>query len=569
MQRGSGLDTVKQWSINELTFVASKRPAWNVFPLCATFRNGSTQVAIDGYWDGGQTWRVRFTLPHPGAWEWTTTSPDPGLDGETGSLLCEPPSEVDIERNPNYRGHLRISDSGRYFTYADGTPFLYLGDTCWEMNETRCGLGDNEDGPFYVWMNDRKRKGFTVVNHWIYASGHPRPDQEIPSSNEGGGPFAVEDGAYVFDEIEAPYYQHTDQRWRALWTSGFVMAGPPTWFAKPRHCMTLEQAQSFSRYVMARYGAFNLVWALSGEYSFGAHFGHVPWDQTETWNALGSSVAAHNPYHHPISIHPGPANFHASSSVEFHHSGWLDHNWLQTGQYPEGLHRVAVWARADHERAPTRPVLHAEGYYESFPDPPGRIAANSYQARFQPWVAFLNGACGAVYGACSIWCFHEPSDPRSYYYRDGSDWRTVLDLDGARQMKHIADFLNALEWWELVPQRERIMVNGSPAPIPTDEDISPPHCAAIEGKVYVIYVPEGNAANTLTLSQLPGGSIIAQWYDPRTGAYRSINAGKPVEPDGENRYTLPPRPSPSDGDWVCLIELVKFNDQLATQEVEQ
>ena len=94
-------------------------------------------------------------------------------------------------------------------------------------------------------MRDRKRKGFTVINQWIYASGHPKPDQEIVSENEGGTAFDVEDGLYAFDRIQPAYYQAVDARWKALWSNGFVMAGPPTWFAKPDRCMTLEQAQRF------------------------------------------------------------------------------------------------------------------------------------------------------------------------------------------------------------------------------------------------------------------------------------------------------------------------------------
>jgi hypothetical protein len=53
------------------------------------------------------------------------------------------------------------------------------------MNEERCGIGENQDGPFYVWMRDRKSKGITVMNHWIFKSEHPAVDGRIyPSSNE-------------------------------------------------------------------------------------------------------------------------------------------------------------------------------------------------------------------------------------------------------------------------------------------------------------------------------------------------------------------------------------------------
>lgn len=31
------------------------------------------------------------------------------------------------------KGNLRVNSSGRYLEYTDGTPFLYIGDTAWEL----------------------------------------------------------------------------------------------------------------------------------------------------------------------------------------------------------------------------------------------------------------------------------------------------------------------------------------------------------------------------------------------------------------------------------------------------
>ena len=309
--------------------------------------------------------------------------------------------------------------------------------------------------------------------------------------------------------------------------------------------MNLKQAQNVSRYIMARYGVYNLVWTLSGEYSFGAQKDNAPWDEVPTWNALGNFVASYNPFNHPMSIHPGPATFHASSSIDFHNENWLDHNWLQTGQYPRGQHRVAVWARADYDRNPTRPVLHAEGYYE------GDGAANSFHIRYQPWSAFLNGACGDVYGAHAIWTFNDPDDPRTIRWGKGNTaaWRDGLNLPGSGHLKHVADFFAAIEWWKLVPCREWLRVNGDPPPMPTEDDISLPHCAAEEGKVYVIYIPRGNSDKIISVTHLAGQSYRARWYNPRNGSYLSIGDGKLVNKD---EWAIPP--IPDDEDWVLILD---------------
>ena len=55
------------------------------------------------------------------------------------------------------RGALRVNSSGSYLEYGDGTSFLYLGDTAWELISR---LTD-EETEYY--MADRRVKGVTVI----------------------------------------------------------------------------------------------------------------------------------------------------------------------------------------------------------------------------------------------------------------------------------------------------------------------------------------------------------------------------------------------------------------------
>ena len=52
---------------------------------------------------------------------------------------------------------LQISKNGRYFTYPDGTPFVWLADTAWTMPQRM-----KWDDVTYF-MEERKRQGFTVL----------------------------------------------------------------------------------------------------------------------------------------------------------------------------------------------------------------------------------------------------------------------------------------------------------------------------------------------------------------------------------------------------------------------
>ena len=60
---------------------------------------------------------------------------------------------------------LQISKNGRYFTYPDGTPFVWLADTAWTMPQRM-----KWDDVTYF-MEERKRQGFTVLQIVALESG--------------------------------------------------------------------------------------------------------------------------------------------------------------------------------------------------------------------------------------------------------------------------------------------------------------------------------------------------------------------------------------------------------------
>lgn len=58
---------------------------------------------------------------------------------------------------PFFHGRLQVDESQRYLEYEDRTPFLYLGDTAWEL----LARLTKEDVSLY--LKNRKAKGFTVI----------------------------------------------------------------------------------------------------------------------------------------------------------------------------------------------------------------------------------------------------------------------------------------------------------------------------------------------------------------------------------------------------------------------
>jgi len=502
------------WQPAELPpFTAGQAHAWDDFPLQVEFthRASGRTLRVDAFWDGDRRWRVRYALPAAGEWCWEARSEDPQLQGR-GCISVREATDAERTANPNYRGHLRVSGSRRYFERADGAPFLYVGDTLWALNSLNAGADARGRGDFYRWAEDRRRKGFTVAQVAAFI--------EFP--NEAGHAFPQR----VWSNLNAAFFQASDRRFAHLWEQGFVVALHPTWITTKD--IQLAEAVAVSRYVYARYGAFALVWSLTGEYNLDHAKAYWRDGGFAALRALGEEMRSINEraYRHPMSVHPAGGNPRAvgafSSHYVMHQEPWLDHNWLQTYRYVE---RVVPEVRRAYHAPEPKPVILAEACYENAGN------CNAGTMRLQAWTAFLTGAAGFVYGAEGV------------YYLD--DIR-ALQLPGSRHMAHLIDFLRRLEWWALDPTVGCVLYEGEP---PEPGELAHPRCAGRPGYVYVVYVPSGNwRRRAIEVTGLAGENYAAAWFDPRRGRYRPIRRG----PQGLERWRAP-RP-PDNRDWVLLLE---------------
>jgi hypothetical protein len=152
--------TVAAWTVFETSVETASRPArpFADVEVDAIFEKGDARWRVPAFWAGGRRWAVRFAPPVAGEYRYRFVSSDPdhaGLAGAGGVLVAGPPSGG----NPLVRrGFLRISADARHFEHADGTPFLWLGDTWWK------GLCARIDrAGFEALCADRAAKGFNVV----------------------------------------------------------------------------------------------------------------------------------------------------------------------------------------------------------------------------------------------------------------------------------------------------------------------------------------------------------------------------------------------------------------------
>jgi hypothetical protein len=564
-----------QWEPVVLPFTASENYNWYDFPLQVTFTHteSGSDIILDGYWDGGddsKSWKVRFSPPKSGDWNWKSSSSDSELDNREGTISVTQPNDSELENNPNLRGHLKTSSDNRRLEYADGTPFFWIGDTNWAITFHRCGVAaNNGDGiddiyepeygnnNFFTYVDNRKDKKFNLIQiqffqrNYYNEGGYAFP--ENTGENPGNGNWA---------QINPYYFRYVDKRLDYLFKQGFVVAGHPTWLSKTR--ISLTWAKLIMKYLMARYGAYNTVWSLSGEYQF-SRDDSDSLSPPDEWNQLGEYVHKINYYNHQVTIHPTygePSRFDDySSSGEFHNSSWLGINWIQTFSHVED---VSESVNEDYKKNPVKPVIMAEPGYEFYQSRDQRYSEiDGNLSRLQAWSSILCGAAGHTYGAWGVWQFytseHEQSGYNKKHEQHIDHWENRIDAEGASHMQHLKTFFLSpdFDWTALEPHREWLEVNGSEPDWPGQDDFTPPHMAADNGKTYVVYIPSGNSENTITITNLNNNTAYqASWYNPQNGQY-TYNIDD--EPKGVDQWDLPSLPD--NGDWILLLSAEEDNSE--------
>jgi len=362
-------------------------PFWDVqVDVLVTGPDGQ-RMRVPTFWAGGSIWRWRFWDRQPGTYRFKTIASDTGNSGLHG-VAGEFQIEAYSGNNPLYRhGPLRVSVNRRYLEAADGTPFLWLGDTWWMGLTKRLAWPDE----FQTLAADRRRKGFTLIQ--LVAGLYPDMDSFDPrGANEAGFPW--EPG---YQRINPTWWDLADRRIKYLADVGLMPCIVGCWGYYLKK-IGMEKMQAHWRTIIARWGAFPVVWCLAGEGSMpwylSKHKGEERAELEEGWTEMARYVRRIDPFHRLITIHPS-----RSSRDVVRDPSVLDFEMVQTGHgdyrsIPNTLKTVA----AAYRREPTMPVVEAEVCYEGIMQ-----SCRQDIQRFMFWSTLLNGCCGFTYGANGIW----------------------------------------------------------------------------------------------------------------------------------------------------------------------
>src|SRR5258708_7674731 len=331
---------------------------FNEVALDAFFLDPSgRELRVPAFWAGGNMWKVRYASPATGTHRFHTICSDDrdsGLHGITGRIEIKPYTG----KNPLYiHGRLRVAADHRFLEYADGTPFLWLGDTWWMGLCNRL----HWPGEFKTLAADRKEKGFNVIQ--IIAGLYPdMPPLDPRGANEAGFPWTAD-----FARIRPEYFDAADKRLFCLVENGFTpcIFGAWGYYAA---WMGLEKIESHWRYLIARYGALPVVWCAAGESAMGWYQGRdftdIQQDQLHDWTDTMRFIRATDPFHRLLTIHPS-GKCRASARNAVLDLSLLDIDMLQT---PHGRAKAAKEAvktiRQSWADSPVLPVIAAESSFQ-------------------------------------------------------------------------------------------------------------------------------------------------------------------------------------------------------------
>ena len=136
------------WEIVEIELHAQNvyENPYTQVDVWAELKGPQFQKRVYGFWDGGDTFRIRITAPVPGIWNYTTASNthDSGLNGKIGAFEAIDWTEQEKQENPCRRGMVVPSPNGHALQYSDGTPVYLLGDTEWAVFTDRFPWFDDD-----------------------------------------------------------------------------------------------------------------------------------------------------------------------------------------------------------------------------------------------------------------------------------------------------------------------------------------------------------------------------------------------------------------------------------------
>lgn len=464
-------------------------------------------------------------------------------------LQAQPPWQL--------HGKLEVSRNGHFIQHADGTPFLWIGDTGWGMFQQLT----REEVDRY--LDKRQKQGFNVVQsvvfwyphgggieegphnaanaygHRPFAGGEDAPDTSEPLLVKGGSP-----------DLPNDYWDHVDYIVDAVRKRNMYLALLPCW---GRAYITPQMGgaqQEFTESEATIYGTFlgeryrkepHILWVLGGDAKaqfkgYDRNNNYQDWDKRAVFRAMAEGIArgvsgqvpawdqAHPAWDQVFMTYHPDGDPDVNSSKWFHEDAWLTANGVEVWKEVDKVYptMLSEYLLSD----PVKPSLFLEGSYEfgTYGHECGWVTP--VRVRRQIYHTFFAGGAGHTYGAGPIW----PMRGNKGSYSCGYTWIQALEFPAGVNFAGVArTFLMDHQWSEWIPEH-RIVERGTG----TDEGLKIAVSSA-SGQLALVYFSNNSHAR---IRNILNHTATAHWFDPRdgheeqAGSFQKNEARDLIPPEG-------------------------------------
>ncbi|MDF9799913.1 hypothetical protein OKW21_005176 [Catalinimonas alkaloidigena] len=516
--------TAQHRGVYEVILSASptdENPYYDIQCTVTFTKPDGTEVPVDGFYDGGLSFKARAYCDQPGTWQWQSASNNPGLDGQEGTFEVLP---------SNLRGKLRIHPDDPYqFAYDNGDWFLHIGDTGYRFVVA--------SEPYWQeYIDQASEMGATKIRTW----------------------FAMDRGTvnnlFTNNQKDLALYYWKEIERRILYTLHhhphinlqLIPYAEDTELIR-KYGEGDEAAQLLAEYAQARWSAFpNVQWTITNDREI-SRSDSLSGRQVhyEIINQMGKDMAEREAWGTLLTNHQ--SRFKGYDHVD---EPWSDLITL------EDLDQVGGELILEYRQKRKQPVVLDEDRYELYRYP----AHSRYYFRRLMWASLLSGG-HATYGGLKTYL---PYDGQSYIGNEravevsyephqGRDYgvsgyfdanRKGILSQGGHDFRHIHTFFEQTGLTLAGMEPDDALVGSDPYRWKCAHDDS----------TYIIYLanPSGTEPGTDHPSleapsvsmTLPRGTYTPSWFDPDSGAwvYGSDSRG------GEMTLT-----APGPEDWILLI----------------
>jgi hypothetical protein len=471
----------------EATLKSSRR-YFNPFTevtIIATFRSPSGKVhEVEGFYDGEQTWKVRFMPDEIGRWQWFIRSepPDEQLSA-SGKFECV---------QSKLRGPLQVHPQNpSWFAFTDGTPVYLLAFHLWNLDAM-------DEGTLAKTLDFLKEQGFNAI-----VGPHLSPERTVWEK--------LPNGKIAFDRFDLSVWQGLDRALRLTAERGMVVipfsiiGGTNRLPKAPPNALDL-----LLRYWVARWqGFWNATFQPTSEWEEG-------YSEQEIL-AIGERLYELTHGHFLISVHSLKASNERIQRVH-----WFSYHTVQDKltDWNFGKYR---WFAELFARVP-KPIFAHECLWEGnfYQREAGLDVDNMRKAAWT--IALSGGQINYADEVVPLRRWQRREDVGVTFSELGAKTKPLGQLYEA--LTHLARFMRSLPFWRMSPYPELASTG---------------ICLAELGRIYAVYATKGETVR-LDLTKTDA-TFKFRWFNTRTGKWvegGTVSGGgqREFEAPGENDWVL-------------------------------